>query len=58
MPFFFRVNLSEHPRLLFLEGQEQEIKEQGANNVTWAKMHQAICDEDVYILIALCIKTS
>jgi len=40
----------DHPRILLLEGEEQAIKEQVANNETWAKMHLAIIDESEEIL--------
>lgn len=40
----------DHPRILLLEGEEQLIKEQIANNEVWAKMHQAILDESENIL--------
>lgn len=57
LPFLFLLTSlfacqqkSEHPRILLLEGEEQVIIEQIANNQTWAKMHQAIIDESNNIL--------
>ncbi len=36
---------SGHPRILLLEGEEQEIKELISNDETWHKMHSAILKE-------------
>ena len=41
---------SGHPRILLLEGEEQQIKELIASDPTWGKMHQAILAECSKIL--------
>ncbi len=41
---------SGHPRILLLEGEEQQIKELIASDPTWEKMHQAILAECSKIL--------
>ncbi len=42
--------VSDHPRILLLEGEEQSIKDQVESSEYWAKMHHAILDESENIL--------
>ena len=44
------LNISEHPRILLLEGEEQQITNLIESDQTWETMHQAIIEESEKIL--------
>src|SRR5690348_1570354 len=45
-------NMSGHPRILMMKGEENDIKKLIASDQLWAKMHKVILDESDRLLTA------